>query len=774
MSPDNAGELVTELSDTTTPRFTRPQAVVAVLIWLVLAVVLAVVIQEPLAEAEDGTEMYLPLRYESQTAQHHLRKLFPTQFRYSSAVIVFHRPDGLTLDDFNVSIKDLVAWIKAPTLPESMSAGQAELVRTYLADAPVDSAIDSPGKALRLNSDDTTTTLVLVGMPDIFTAKRTQACVKAIREKIESMDLADLKFEITGDAGFFANYNDATQQSVDRSTLVTVILVVIILLVVYRSPVAMLVPLVTIGLAVHVAMRVLYLLAPLGFEATSVIEMFVVVIVFGSGTDYCLFVIARYKEEVATPGGRLLGQSMHRAWRGTAAAIAASAMTTIIGLSLMCLAEFRAFAKAGPSVAVALGVGCLASLTLAPSLCLLAGRALFWLSPKADHDTHRAEHFWARVARVVTAHPLLVTVLVVAVLAGPSFLALDAHPTHNIFDELSEEWSSVRGFELLRTRYAPGTMGPATLLIEADQPLDDGDGWDLLARLVERLRDIKSADGTEMVAEILHPGLPVGFGGPRYETLDDVDDPEDFKALMRFFYADKARAARLVILMGEGPYTDNSVAAANEIRRVAKEVVADVPWVRGVQLSGASSTIADVTAVARHDFRVTTAAVLIAVYVILLIVLRRPILGLFLIGGTVLSFMTALGLADLIFVGGFGEPGLDWKIKFFLLVILVAVGVDYNIYVCTRIRQEMKTRPLEEAVRVAVSRTGGIISACGVIVAGTFASMIAGNLSLMIQLGFALAVGILVDTFLVRPLMVPAVALMLSRLGRKVARGFRR
>lgn len=764
---------MTELSDRTTRRFTRPQAVVAVLVWLALAVGLAVAVREPLAEAEDGTEMYLPRRYESQEAQHRLRELFPKQFRYSSAVIVFHRPGGLTLEDLNDKdgrIKQLVDWIKAPTLLDSMPAEQAELVRIYLADAPVFSAADSPGMALRLNSADTTTTLVLVGMPDIFTAKRTQACVKAIREKIESMDLAGLRFEITGDAGFFANYNDATEQSVNRSTLVTIVLVIVILLAVYRSPVAMAVPLVTIGLAVHVAMRVLYLLSPLGFEATSVIEMFVVVIVFGSGTDYCLFVIARYKEEVAASSGRLLGQAMHRAWRGTAGAIAASAMTTIIGLSLMCLAEFRAFAKAGPSVAVALSVGCLASLTLAPSLCLLAGRSLFWLAPKAGDDTHRAEHFWARVARVVTAHPLRVTVLVLAVLAGPSLLSLGAQPTHNIFDELSDQWSSVRGFELLRTRYTPGTMGPATLLIEADRPLDDGEGWDLLARLVERLRDIKSADGTEMVAEILHPGLPVGFGGPRYETLDDVDDPDQLDAVMNFFYADKARAARLVILMGEGPYTDNSVAAANAIRRVATEVVADVPWVRGVRLSGASSTIADIEVVARQDFRITTAAVLIAVYVILLVVLRRPVLGLFLIGGTVLSFMTALGLADLVFVEGLGAPGLDWKIKFFLLVILVAVGVDYNIYVCTRIRQEMKIRPLEEAVRVAVSRTGGIVSACGVIVAGTFASMIAGNLSLMIQLGFALAVGILVDTFLVRPLMVPAVALMLSRLRRRRSR----
>ena len=146
---------------------------------------------------------------------------------------------------------------------------------------------------------------------------------------------------------------------------------------------------------------------------------------------------------------------------------------------------------------------------------------------------------------------------------------------------------------------------------------------------------------------------------------------------------------------------------------------------------------------------------------------REPVLGVLLVFGTLLSFTAALGVADLVFVKWLGQSGLDWKVKFFLLVLLVAVGVDYNIFVCTRIEEERRRRPLVEAVRTALARTGGIVSACGVIVAGTFASMMAGTLSLTVQLGFALAFGILVDTFLIRPLVVPAVALMLARVSER-------
>ncbi|NIA20876.1 MAG: MMPL family transporter, partial [Anaerolineaceae bacterium] len=451
--------------------------------------------------------------------------------------------------------------------------------------------------------------------------------------------------------------------------------------------------------------------------------------------------------------------------RSTAMAIAASALTSVAGLSLMMLADFRPFQKAGSSIAVALAVGCLASLTLAPSLYLLAGRTIFWPRKKIGPPKPLTGDLWDRIAGAVTRRPLVATLLVLLVLAVPSINSLYTTTTNNIFDELSSDWTSVRGFEILKRDFSPGTMGPLTILVETegqDNALDDDLGWSLLLRLADRLSE------HPMVDNVYCPAQPRGRGTTRYESIDDLDpDSPIMKAIAGYFFNADFTAARLEVFLKEGPYTDASVAAARQLQLIAQNVTSGAPGIKRVLMAGPSSTIADIKDVARRDFRITAAAVLIAVYVILLVVLRRPVLGLFLIGGTLLSFMTALGVADWVFVGLLGEPGLDWKIKFFLLVLLVAVGVDYNIYVCTRIGQERLRRPLTEAVRVALARTGGIVSACGIIVAGTFASMIAGTLSLMVQLGFALALGILVDTFLVRPLMVPAVALMLARVSER-------
>ena len=232
--------------------------------WAALAVALALLVPGPLAESDDGTKMYLPEEYESQLAQKELRRLFPESYRPSLAVIVLHRPEGLTLQDM-IRVRSLVDWLRRPALPQRWPAERRERIAAYLAEAPVVSAVTHPQLAARLNSIDRRSTLVVVGMPDIFTAQRSQYCVRAICIHLRQADLGGLESEITGDAGFYVNYNDAAEQSVDRSTLVTVVLVVLILLVVYRSPVGMLVPIITIALAVHVAMRTLYLLSPLGF-----------------------------------------------------------------------------------------------------------------------------------------------------------------------------------------------------------------------------------------------------------------------------------------------------------------------------------------------------------------------------------------------------------------------------------------------------------------------------------------------------------------------------
>ncbi len=723
------------------------------LLWLAAAVALVALAEQPDPSLNNGMDLYLSTEYESQAAQVALREVFP-EYRFSYAAIIFHQPDGLRGEDWR-KINQLLAWLNPNDRQIAIEESKNQFARQDLIDAPVISYRTTPQLTSRLNSASGKSTLVVIGMPDIFTAKRTQNCVQELGRYIDSVEWGSLQVELGGDAGFYADYASAARESVDRSTLITVALVVGILLLVYRSPAGVLVPLITIGTAVIVAVRLLYLGTSFGLTADPMIEMFIVVLLFGSGTDYCLFIFARYREELeheTRPAA-----AMWRAWKAVASSIAASALTTMVGLSLMVLAEFRAFQKAGPSISLALGIGCLASLTLAPALYVLAGRYLSWPITSCRMAKPLSGRLWPALTNLVTRRPGLITIAVVTILLLPSMHAMRSRTSYNIFEELSDDWSSFRAFHIINREYKGGMMGPMTLLVRGNQSLHAGDGWKAMADLSARLAE------QPVVAEVIAPNRPQGLEGMVY------DKPQDMHlfwqlGVQSYFYSESYRAARIEILFHEGPYTDNSLAGAELVRSVAHSFADQSPVIEQTLLAGPSSTLADIRRVSRRDLTVVTLAVLLATYVILLILLRRPLLSLILIAGTMLSFGTALGAADLLFVRILGQAGLDWKIHFFLLVLLVVVGVDYNIYICSRIREENRKMPMQDAVRVALSRTGSIISACGIIVAGTFASMMFGRLSLAVQLGFALAVGILADTFLVRPLLVPALILLLDRL----------
>jgi uncharacterized membrane protein YdfJ with MMPL/SSD domain len=305
-------------------------------------------------------------------------------------------------------------------------------------------------------------------------------------------------------------------------------------------------------------------------------------------------------------------------------------------------------------------------------------------------------------------------------------------------------------------------MGPLTVLVESRTSLESKEGFAALGRVAATLRE------NPLVAEVVTPVQPLGSQQKPLASLDQVPKGPLREKLEDYFFAADGRAARFEVLLNRGPYEDDAVAAASQIRAALARAAQSDPALSAVALAGASPTLADLEDVTDRDYVRVFLAVLIAVYLILAALLRRPILAALLVGGTALSFLTALGIADLVFVRFLGAPGLDWKVKIFLFVLLVAVGVDYTIYLCSRIRQEsLSGRSPEDSVRAAMVRTGGIISAAGLIVAGTFGSMMAGTLALTIQLGLALAVGILIDTFLVRPLFVPAAALLLSRLSRR-------
>jgi hypothetical protein len=530
-----------------------------------------------------------------------------------------------------------------------------------------------------------------------------------------------------------------------------------------------------------------------------------VVILFGAGVDFCLFIIARYKEELGR--GLEPGEAIARALGRVGEALAASALTTIVGLGLMYFSDFGKFRNSGPTVAMCLVVALAASLTLAPALLRAAGRTVFWpwgVAPPAGEDEKRQADssrrrslraiiggavfgtVWDRIARGIVRRPGLILVGSLMLLLPLVYRGFHIEgPTYDFLSELDEDRPSVQGTRMLRRHFAAGQMSPVTVLAHVERgglqtekalytqirPLTDS-----LHKLEYEQSDGKTVRPIKGVSSLYAP-----LGEPAEGGASSVIGRAMMRRnpLVRRIYLANApeyhgKVTRFDLVLEYDPFSIESVHLLNHIEDYLHKLSADPEskW-HGAEFyfHGTTAGMRDLRAVTIADQWRIQRMVPLGVLAILVLILRRPLISVYLICSVLVGYFVTLGVADALFgyLHGPGFHGLDWKVPVFLFVILIAVGQDYNIYLTTRVFEEQKRRGLNEGLRLALVRTGGIITSCGVIMAGTFASMSTGSLAAMRQLGFALAFGVLLDTFVIRTILVPAFLIMwqrgLARLG---------
>ena len=420
--------------------------------WLVAAAGFAA-LAPSLSKAGSADETsFLPRDAESLAAREVIASSFPNDSAPSAALIVFSRTGGLT-DADRSRIEGLRAYFE--------SAGHPDAVLRYV------TAEHSPSLASMFRSTDGIVELARVDFSSPSFLPRTNASINDIRAHLAESGVlpAGVTAQVTGQAGIGRDYLKAIQDGTDRTTLVTIILVVLVLLLIYRAPLAALAPLLTIGAAFLVARGILGFLAQAGWPLSSVLDSFIVVLVFGVGTDYTIFFISRFREELArNEHGDALRVTVGR----ISAVIAASAATVIVGLSSMYVARFGMIQTTGPALAIAVFVTLLAGLTLTPSLLAIFGRRLFWpLHEKtrtADDDEKGA---WAALARRITARPGLIVGLVLAVLIVPSLALPQLKQNFDVLNELPSGAESRQGYETLSKHLAEGQLMPLTVLIKA-------------------------------------------------------------------------------------------------------------------------------------------------------------------------------------------------------------------------------------------------------------------------------------------------------------------
>ncbi len=748
--------------------------------WLAVAATLWLIAPSWESVSKDDDVGFFPAGYPSVIGQTLLKRGFPKDVASSQAVVVVERPDGaLRPDDqkYIVALSERLSRVKL----EEPKLGIKQVIDYRLPvmgprlNSQVGKALDGgPGQC----------SLVLVSLHGTYIAKQTRIAIDQLQAVLASFDQPPdgLKVTMTGSAAVGHDMNRAASSSVSKTTWATISLVVIILLIVYQSPLLALIPLVTIALSVVVSLKMiasLTLIEGLRFQVINITDIFVIVVLFGAGTDYCLFLIARYREELAR--GRTNDDALHEAIKQVGGALVASAGTVIMGLGMLWFSSFAKIQYTGPAIALSLTIGLLASLTLAPVLLHWLRGAVFFPFRPPHHEKGRDPEqegleqiplsaTWGKIASLVIRRPGLILSISLLGLAPFAILGLWTKSNYSQLTDLSSEQPSIIGSKMIRRYFPAGELGPSTILIEhprIDFRSEAGRGAiEALSRKYASLKD---------VAEVRSVSRPVGappgslkerfsdmvrrpFVDPRYSSTAPADA------------ADLNHITRIDLVFNTDPFSETSLKALEEVRRVTREAAMPGGPLAGMTsngVTGSTSMVADLKEVTTHDEQQMYWRVALGVYAILVVLLRRPGICLYLIATVVLGYLASLGITEMVFKAFHTGPdpwvGLDWKVSFFLFVILVAVGADYNIFLMARVLEEERKYGPIEGTRQAVMHTGGIISSCGLIMAGTFGSMLSGNLTALKELGFALGLGVFLDTFIVRPILVPAFVVLVHR-----------
>jgi len=532
-----------------------------------------------------------------------------------------------------------------------------------------------------------------------------------------------LEVHVTGDAALLSDVLSAVRKSDKALLIVTASLVLVLLVAVYRSPVLALVPLLTVGVAYSVASGIVYVLTKGGLidvDSTSI--SLLLVLMFGAGTDYCLLLVSRYRAALRA------AEDKHEALRVAVGrvgpAIFVSGATVGLALLAMLAATLGLNRTLGPVNAIGITVVMLASLTLLPALLTSLGRRGFWpTSGTVAYGVRRArdlnlEHgLWGRIGGSVRSRPLAAMLAGVILLAAGAFGALAYHVSVDPTAQFRQNPDSKQGAQVLLSRFPAGSLAPVTVLVERRTGRVTSSDLDTASHALASTAGVRAVRDT----------------GRRSRD---------------------GRIAALSAVFADDPYG----AAALKRVKVLRDRIAELgPGLTAIVGDGTAARL-DYRDSSSRDLKVLTPLVLAVVLLMLVALLRALIAPLYLLASVVLSFLGSFGFSILVFRYLFGQAGFDPEVPVIIFIFLVALGSDYTIFLMSGVREETARRGMRDGVLRALTLTGPVITSAGLILAGTFATLTVLPVWLLFEIGFAVAVGVLLDTFVVRSLLVPALA----------------
>jgi RND superfamily putative drug exporter len=665
--------------------------------WLVLLIwILAIVAFAPLGQklsdvTDNRTESFLPPNAESTAALRVQEQRFAGG-ETVGGLVVYHRAGGLQPGDLDRIAADAQSAAKA--LP--------------LVGVPSD-PVTAPGRDVAYFA---------VALPD--DNEQLPQWGKDVRRTVHSGTSDGLSVYVTGSLGFNADFEEVFGDIDVKVLGVTVVLVLVLLGLIYRSPLIALIPLVVVGFAYSIAQGFVYLYAKSGGTVSDNGATILVVLMFGVGTDYCLLLVSRYREELHRYEDK--HEAMARALQRAGPAILASGLTVALTMLVLLLATVGSTHSLGPVSAIGVVIAFTAGLTLLPALLTIAGRRGFWprrhvvaYDPDGG-DVVEREGIWRRLGMRVLRRPGLALAVTVAMFSLGALGLLAYKEDYSVDGFFKKPTESADGFDALRRALPAGALVPTTVLVVSDGGIvSDG--------AVAAVRKTAAA-----------------FGGVA-NVSDGADRSKD------------GSAARLTVIFAADPFESSALTRVKDLR---ERLHAAAPAGTRVLVGDGTAVQADFNDAAARDLKVIVPLALLVIFVILAVLLEAVLAPLLLIASVVISFVGTLGLSVMFFRFVVGDAGVDNSLPTYAFIFLVALGIDYTIFLMSRVREEARRHGTREGTLRALAATGPVITSAGIILAGTFSVLMTLPVTFVFDLGFMVAIGILLDTFVVRTIMVPA------------------
>jgi RND superfamily putative drug exporter len=648
---------------------------------------------------------FLPSDYESVQATEFAKEAFGASTD-ASATIVVKREDSQPLTGADqTAIGELATTLDGAGIERVKTAVTGE---QFLA----------PNKKVQL---------VTVGLEGLGDDPALVDAIKEIRDRsTDQIAGSDLEYAVTGDVAMFADNADAFDTAFLIVGAATVVLIIGLLLLIYRSPVAAFLPIITVGLVSAIAPGIVAWLAQaFNFQVDQSVQIVMTIVLYGVGTDYIVFLLFRYRERLRA--GDDPKTAMVTAVARVGEVIASAAAAIVIAFSALLLAVFGGFRSFGPGLSIAVVLMAIAAVTLIPAVISLFGTKVFWPS-KSWQRTPKGSTF-QRLGKFTGRRPGVVALASGGVMIVLALGMLGFNTDYDQTGQLPSDTESARGLDYMAEGFPSGALNPTSVYVRAEGgSLDQAE----LAAYAKKLDEV--------------PGVGGVMPGPTNEPATISENGE---------------LAKIDLLLDTSPYANESLDLVDGPLREAAHAAA--PEGTKAYVGGLTSIFSDIRDANTRDLWVIFPVAGLLIALVLGLLLRSVVAPIYLMLAVVLNFFTTMGATVLAFQGIGDRPGVSFMLPMLVYLFVVAIGTDYNILMIARLREEAKLgNDPRTAADLAVEHGGPSVGAAGVILAGTFASMLLAGVSFLMEMGFAVSVGILIAAFVMSMFLVPSLTALLG------------